>query len=271
MALRALQMAKLRRLVWHCFLHVPYYAQSLHAALSPSEIEQLEETGRLPIVTAEARRQRTPFIATQAERSEAEVAERRQAVRLCAEEWAGAPPARVVAVWGREALEAPRPLSATEIAAVQVALGRAGRAVITGPGDALGELATALPNRPRKSFARRVRVDAVIARDGDLSGGATRLAAKLDARLHKWWTARELGLLAAPCELGPLHLLADQVIVDVVDGEGRPLEAGVIGRLIVTDLHKYTEPYLRYDSGRRGRILVEPCLCGRRLPLVELH
>jgi hypothetical protein len=206
-------------------------------------------------------------IAAQAERSDEEVAERRRALRMRAEGWAGAPPARVVAVWGREAAAAPRALSAAEIEAVRVAL--LGDCLVTGPGTSLGELAMALPS-PRRITLRRHKLASVIARDGDSSGGGARLAAIHGARLFKWWTVRELGVVAAPCELAGQHLMADHLLVDVVDGDGRPLPNGVIGRLLLTDLHQFASPWLRRDLGHRGRILPHPCPCGRTLPLVEL-
>jgi hypothetical protein len=184
-----------------------------------------------------------------------------------AEGWAGAPPARVVAVWGREAAAAPRALSRAEIEAVRVAL--AGNCLITGPGSSLGELAAALPSPRRLSF-RRTQVGSVIARDGDPTSGGARLAAIYQARLFKWWTVRELGIVAAPCELAGLHVMADHLLVDVVDGDGRALPNGVIGRLLLTDLHQFGSPWLRRDLGHRGRIQPHLCPCGRSLPLVEL-
>src|SRR5579862_2729019 len=67
-ALRELQLAKLRRLVWHCFLHVPWYAPRIGAALRPSELERLEGLERLPIARAEDRRDARAFVATTKER-----------------------------------------------------------------------------------------------------------------------------------------------------------------------------------------------------------
>ena len=259
--LKPLQMAKLRRLVWHCFLHVPQYR--LAEVMSPSEIEDLQTSERLPVFTGAPEHE----IATQAERSDEEAAERRRALRMRAEGWAGAPPARVVAVWGREAAAAPRVLSGAEIDAVRVAL--QGNCLVTGPGSSLGELAAALPS-PRRFTLRRNSIVSVIARDGDPTNGGARLAAIFSSRLFKWWTVRELGVVAAPCELAGLHLMADHLLVDVVDGEGRVLPNGVIGRLVLTDLHQFASPWLRRDLGHRGRVLPHACPCGRSLPLVEL-
>jgi phenylacetate-coenzyme A ligase PaaK-like adenylate-forming protein len=91
-ALGELQRAKLRRLTWHCFLHVPYFRARLGAVLSPAEIERLDGPSRLPLVGLAERGDDTAFVADAETRVE-ESAERRAAVRMRAERW-GAPPSR---------------------------------------------------------------------------------------------------------------------------------------------------------------------------------
>src|SRR5262249_25528813 len=112
--LAELQRAKLRRLVWHCFLRVPYFAAELPRALTPSQIERLEDVTRLPPVPDAARRGQAerfvaqPELAVADERRsarglrvviDAESLERRTAVRLRAERWASG---AIVGVAGRE-------------------------------------------------------------------------------------------------------------------------------------------------------------------------
>src|SRR4051794_14719977 len=109
-----LQQAKLRRLVWHCFLRVPYFSAELPRALTPSQIERLDDLTRLPPVPDAVRRGQPerflaqPELAIADERRttrglrvaiDPEALERRTAVRLRAERWAGA---NIVAVWGRD-------------------------------------------------------------------------------------------------------------------------------------------------------------------------
>lgn len=81
---------------------------------------------------------------------------------------------------------------------------------------------------------------------------------------------REVMLVAAECEAHDgLHLSMENLVVEVVVREGgreRPAEKGETGELIITDLHNYGMPFLRYACGdlavSRGR---EPCPCGRNL------
>jgi phenylacetate-CoA ligase len=290
-ALKQLQLAKLRRLVWHCFLQVPYYRGRLAGAIAPSEIEALESPAPLPVVAAgpwrsDEARAETEEIAVERRTAgtrgqalpvfvDAAALERQVALRLRSERWAGAPPGRVVALWGHDLLRAPRPFVDGEVRSLGSALARTGRAVVSGPGSSLGELAEGLGAAGRwswRSIGRApLEASAVIVRGEDPSGGGTRLAKRMGARAVSWYGTAEHGVIAAPCERSTaMHVHADHLLVEIVDDCGRVLPPGTAGRVVVTDLHNYAAPYLRYDLGDEGRLLPQPCPCGRALPLFEL-
>ncbi len=307
-ALADLQRAKLRRLVWHCFLNVPWYRARIGAAVAPSEIERLDGLAALPIATAEDRRDARAFVAateqpvgelrrthgTRGARQpvvvDVESLDRQLAVRLRSEAWAGARPQKIVAAWGRDALREARALDRAELAALVVALERARGAVVSGPGPSLGALAEymnshgagirgAVQSRARGAaswlFAQLAGpspVAAVIARGEDPGGGGARLAETLGAPLRRWYGAAEVGVIAASCDRSgdALHVHADHLIVEVVDGAGRPVPDGAAGRVLITDLHNHAAPYLRHELGDRARFTGRACACGRALPLVEL-
>jgi len=63
-----------------------------------------------------------------------------------------------------------------------------------------------------------------------------------------------------------LHILAGDVIVEVVDSEGEPLPPGKRGRLLITSLHNYGMPFIRYDLGDEAALMTGTCPCGRTLP-----
>jgi phenylacetate-CoA ligase len=73
--------------------------------------------------------------------------------------------------------------------------------------------------------------------------------------------SRDGGLIAHECTEGNLHVLGEQVIVEV----DQPDESGV-GDLLVTNLDGYGMPFLRYRIGDRGALTDEPCNCGLPLP-----
>lgn len=73
--------------------------------------------------------------------------------------------------------------------------------------------------------------------------------------------SRDGGLIAHECPAGHLHILGDQVIVEV----DQPDAAG-IGDLLITNLDGYGMPFIRYRIGDRGALLDGRCECGLPLP-----
>ncbi len=61
------------------------------------------------------------------------------------------------------------------------------------------------------------------------------------------------------------HVGAESVFLEVVDAEGRPLPAGEVGRIVVTNLAIRAMPLLRYATGDMGALTHERCACGRGL------
>jgi len=81
--------------------------------------------------------------------------------------------------------------------------------------------------------------------------------------------SREVSSTATECgEHRGLHIAADQLILEVVDEQNRPVPPGTPGRIIITDLFNYGMPFLRYDIQDVGVLSDEICPCGRGLPLL---
>ena len=86
---------------------------------------------------------------------------------------------------------------------------------------------------------------------------------------YNTYGCREFMLIAAECEhRGGLHINADHLKVELgaVDGEGHG-ESGPRD-IIVTDLHNYGMPLLRYANGDLATAGSQTCACGRGLPLL---
>ena len=78
----------------------------------------------------------------------------------------------------------------------------------------------------------------------------------------------ELGSVAHECEEGSLHVSAENMIVEVIDGN-RPCNAREVGELVVTELNNYVAPLIRYRTGDFASLSEEPCKCGKTLPVIE--
>ncbi len=90
-------------------------------------------------------------------------------------------------------------------------------------------------------------------------------AAFFGAKIENDYSSNEMGIMALQCpDSGLLHEMAESVLLEVVDEQGRPCKNGERGRVVVTDLHNFATPLIRYDIGdvaERGG----PCSCGRGL------
>jgi phenylacetate-CoA ligase len=83
------------------------------------------------------------------------------------------------------------------------------------------------------------------------------------------YTSQELGYIAIECpESGLYHAMAENVIVEVLDAGGKPCREGETGRLVITDLHNFATPLIRYDIADYAEVAA-PCSCGRGLPTLK--
>jgi phenylacetate-CoA ligase len=64
------------------------------------------------------------------------------------------------------------------------------------------------------------------------------------------------------------HVQAENVLVEIIDARDAPCSAGQVGRIVVTDLHNFSSPLIRYEIGDFAEV-GEPCPCGRGLPVLK--
>ena len=84
---------------------------------------------------------------------------------------------------------------------------------------------------------------------------------------HSKYSSFEVFEIASECPAHRgLHIHAEDLVVEVVDEEGAALQPGHTGRVVLTNLHSYGVPFLRYEIGDYGAIDTGPCACGRGLP-----
>jgi phenylacetate-CoA ligase len=89
------------------------------------------------------------------------------------------------------------------------------------------------------------------------------------AKVEDSYTSQELGSIALQCpESGLYHVMAESVIVEVLDNRGQPCREGEFGRVIVTDLHNFATPLIRYEIGDYAEV-GGACSCGRGLPTLK--
>jgi phenylacetate-CoA ligase len=83
------------------------------------------------------------------------------------------------------------------------------------------------------------------------------------------YSAQEVGYLALQCpEHAHYHLQSENAHIELLDDTGRPCAAGQTGRVVVTSLHNFAMPLIRYDIGDYAQA-GDACDCGRGLPVIK--
>jgi phenylacetate-CoA ligase len=90
------------------------------------------------------------------------------------------------------------------------------------------------------------------------------------APVFETYGSREFMLIGAECDHhSGLHLSQENLLVEILDDDGRPTPAGQEGNVVITDLFNYGMPFIRYVNGDRALAGFDLCPCGRGLPLLK--
>jgi phenylacetate-CoA ligase len=65
-----------------------------------------------------------------------------------------------------------------------------------------------------------------------------------------------------------MHINVETSIMQIVDKDGNEVGPGEIGEIVLTALHEYAMPLIRYAPGDLAIKGIKPCSCGRKLPLL---
>ncbi len=83
------------------------------------------------------------------------------------------------------------------------------------------------------------------------------------------YSSQEMGVIAIQCPVSGLyHLMADNLLVEVLDERGHPCAPSEVGELVLTDLHNFATPLVRYAIGDHAEV-GPACPCGRSLPTLK--
>jgi phenylacetate-CoA ligase len=97
-----------------------------------------------------------------------------------------------------------------------------------------------------------------------------RARAALGASIRDRYSCEEVGPVALQCphddsDDPPYHVCVGNVIVEVVDAQGGASAPGETGRVLVTGLHHWASPAVRYDIGDVAALSPQ-CTCGAQVP-----
>jgi phenylacetate-CoA ligase len=95
------------------------------------------------------------------------------------------------------------------------------------------------------------------------------LESAFHAKVIDFYGSDEAGCIAWECEeCSAYHIASDMTIAEVLQ-EGKPAVAGKEGEIIITNLHSYAMPFIRYKQEDVGILSSKKITCGRGFPLME--
>ena len=90
-----------------------------------------------------------------------------------------------------------------------------------------------------------------------------------DVPVFDTYSAGECGALALQCpQHEHLHAQSENVLLEILREDGSACAPGEVWRVVVTDLHNFAMPLIRYVIGDYAEA-GEPCPCGRGLPVIR--
>ena len=94
--------------------------------------------------------------------------------------------------------------------------------------------------------------------------------ASLNIPVRANYSSEEVGLIGSECEKKPgnYHVATSNVIIEASKDDHINLRGKQLGRLLVTHLHSYATPFIRYDVGDVAS-LTDRCSCGHDGPTLS--
>ncbi len=306
--LEAFQLQALQKLLRHAGTTCPYYQRTWNAlGIDPAGVQSLEDLHRWPLSTRETiRENRLPMRSqlpiklltkgtggSSGEPLQFDLChdsnDRRTAMMYRGYGWAGgAPGSRQLYIWGSHVGKVPvwkrwkaalhhgfdnhRILSCFEFTPEKMeshwrALERYRPEVIVAYTNPVYEFARFLQAHNYRPTVRR----SVIVGAEKLHDFQRKLIEDVfGVPVFETYGSREVMLIGAECERHTgLHVSMENLIVEILDDDGRPTPVGEEGNVVITDLFNYGMPFIRYVNGDRAVAASEPCPCGRGLTLLK--
>lgn len=83
--------------------------------------------------------------------------------------------------------------------------------------------------------------------------------------------SREFWTLGYTCKEGHIHIVPEAAYIEIVTSDGRHVEPGEYGDIIITGLICKTMPLIRYRIGDVGRFVLGSYGCGNNNPMLEIR
>jgi phenylacetate-CoA ligase len=83
------------------------------------------------------------------------------------------------------------------------------------------------------------------------------------------YSSEEAGYIAVQCpQSDNYHCMSESILVEVLDENGKACQPGEIGKVVLTVLHNFAMPLIRYENLDYAEV-GPPCECGRGLAVIK--
>ena len=303
--IRQLQWQRLRQLVRHAYEHVPYY-RSIYdeAGFRPEMLRESRDLELIPIISKEVMRENSHNFISRDKKykfsedstsgssgpttiiyTDRKALAYQHAAVLRAYRWMGLGIGeRLVRFWGTQ-LDTKRKAKDTikdlllnrktfsthaldpgSLAKYHNELVRTHPAAIYGFTSAIYEFARFIADNDLAMDT--VTLKAILVTGEPLFGHQRELMeAVFRCRVYNEYGCAEVGPVAYECPEGQLHIMAENVHVEIE--RGREGAVGERGNLVMTELNNLGMPIIRYRMGDVGVLAEEACSCARGLPVLK--
>jgi phenylacetate-CoA ligase len=90
-----------------------------------------------------------------------------------------------------------------------------------------------------------------------------------NTKVYNFYGSREANNLAGECREGLMHIFSFHNYIEILNDADQPVKDDEEGRVIVTNLHNYSMPLIRYEIGDMAILGPEECKCGNLLPTLR--
>ncbi|MDQ2768007.1 MAG: AMP-binding protein [Gemmatimonadota bacterium] len=133
-------------------------------------------------------------------------------------------------------------------------------AILSGYPNMLARVSELLQREPESPPSIRAALVGAEALTPDLR---RKIESRLGVPVRDQYGSNECNLMAWECPRGgPLHTSDDTVFVEIIDSNGAPVAPGERGEVVVTALHTFTMPLIRFRMGDLAEQGSEQCECG---------
>jgi phenylacetate-CoA ligase len=308
--LKELQFSMLRQFAGHCFQESPYYRRLWEShGLHPNDIREPGDVCRIPIVSKQDLRARTPeFLTEKSHRrltpvhtsgttgspltvyfSPEDIGQRHAFLERC-RRWAGVQIGQKRATFtgrniipegqvqppfwrynrpGRQLLFSSYHLLPDHLNAYVEALEQFQPEIIDGYPSAIHIIAEHILRRGRTHRAHPRAI--LVSAETVFPHQRRAIESAFRAKLYNQYSSSEGAPFISECRSGRLHMHLDSGLIEIVDSHGNPAAPGEVGQMLVTSFTTHAVPLVRYAIGDTAILSVDscPCPCGLPFPTLE--